>query len=446
MFSNRDLRRLLIPLVLEQVLSGLMGIADTMMVTRVGDTAISAVSCVDTLNTLVFYLLSALANGGTIVCAQYLGRRDRANAARAGQQVFLVAAALAVLLSALSMTFHAGLLRLVFGGVEDAIMSQAVRYFLITAGSYPFLAIAQCSAAQFRAGGNSKLPMLVTALANCVNIAGNAVLIFGFQMGVAGAAISTLFSRIVNAVVLLILQRNPALDIPFRDYRSIRPQKRLIAAVCRIAIPTGIENSLFQLGRLLVQSTVSTLGTTAIAAQAMTYTLDTIQSMPGMAFGIGLLTVAGQCMGAGRPDEARLYTKKLCASGWLVMLVSETAVLLAARPITLLSGLSVPAAGLTLRLMVVITIAKTICWVPSFTLPNTLRAAGDVAYSAAVSAGSMWLFRVLGSAVLCRALGFGLEGVWIAWFLDWVCRDVFYIVRYHRGKWQSKTVLDAPAK
>lgn len=443
LFSNRDLRRLLIPLVLEQVLSGLMGIADTMMVTRVGDTAISAVSCVDSLNTLVFYLLSALANGGTIVCAQYLGRRDKESAARAGQQVFLVSAAVALLLSALGLLFHTGLLRLIFGQVEEAIMAQAAQYFLITALSYPFLAIAQSSAAQFRAGGNSRLPMLVTALANCVNIAGNAVLIFGFQLGVSGAAIATLFSRIVNAVVLLILQRDPELDIPFRDYRSIRPRRQLIAAVCRIAIPTGIENSLFQLGRLLVQSTVSTLGTTAIAAQAMTYTLDAIQSMPGMAFGIGLLTVAGQCMGAGRPEEAKQYTKKLCVTGWLVLLCAEAAVLLATKPITALSGLSAPAAGLTFRLMIAITLVKTVCWVPSFTLPNTLRASGDVAYSAAVSAGSMWLFRVLGSAILCRVLGFGLEGVWIAWFLDWVCRDVCYITRYLRGKWQSKTVLAA---
>lgn len=446
MFSNRDLRRLLIPLVLEQVLSGLMGIADTMMVTRVGDTAISAVSCVDTINTLVFYLLSALANGGTIVCAQYLGRRDKVSAARAGQQIFLVAAAAALLLSALAIAFHASLLRLVFGTVEDAIMAQAIRYFLITAVSYPFLAIAQSSSAQFRAGGNSKLPMLVTALANGVNIAGNAVLIFGFHMGVAGAAAATLFSRIVNAVVLLILQRDPELDIPFRDYRSIRPHKRIIASVCRIAIPTGIENSLFQLGRLLVQSTVSTLGTTAIAAQAMTYTLDTIQSMPSMAFGIGLMTVAGQCMGAGRPDEAKKYTKKLCVSGWLVLLCTGAAVLLAAKPLTVLSGLSAPATALTLRLLVVITLFKVALWIPSFTLPNTLRASGDVAYSAAVSAGSMWLFRVGGSAMLCRVLGFGLEGVWIGWFLDWICRVTFYITRYLRGKWQSKTVLDSPAK
>ena len=353
--------------------------------------------------------------------------------------------AAALLLSALGIAFHTGLLRLTFGRVEDAIMAQAIRYFLITAVSYPFLAIAQSSSAQFRAGGNSRLPMLVTALANCVNIAGNAVLIFGFHMGVAGAAIATLFSRFVNAGALLILQRNPELEIPFRDYRSIRPQKQMIASVCRIAIPTGIENSLFQLGRLLVQSTVSTLGTTAIAAQAMTYTLDSIQSMPGIAFGIGLMTVAGRCMGAGRPEEAKKYTKKLCIAGWLVLLGSEIVILLATVPATTLSGLSAPAADLTFRLMVIITLVKTPLWIPAFALPNTLRASGDVTYSAAVSAGSMWLFRVGGSALLCRVLGFGLIGVWIGWFLDWVCRDCFYIARYLQGKWQSKTVLDAPA-
>ena len=445
MFSNRDLRNLLIPLVLEQMLSGLMGIADTMMVTRVGDTAISAVSCVDAINTLVLQLLAALATGGTIVCAQYLGRRDRANAIRAGRQVYLVAAALSLLLTAAALLLRRPLLGLIFGRVEQAIMDQASDYFLLTALSYPFLALQQTSAAQFRSSGNSRLPMLTTALANCVNIAGNALLIFCFGLGVTGAAIATLVSRILNAVVLLGCQRNPELPIPFRDWRSIRPQKNLILTICRIAIPTGLENGLFQLGRLLVQSTVATLGTTAIAAQAMTFTLDTLQSMPGQAIALGLLTVAGQCMGAGRIEETKYYTKKLCFICWGVLLVFSLGVMAITKPVTALSGLSAPAAELTFKLMCWITVAKLLCWVPSFVLPYTLRAAGDVAFSATVSALSMWVFRVAASALLCRVLGFGLEGVWLAWFADWLCRLTCYIWRYRSGRWEKKHVLSQSA-
>lgn len=445
MFSNRDLRNLLIPLVLEQMLSGLMGIADTMMVTRVGDTAISAVSCVDSINTLVLQLLAALATGGTIVCAQYLGRRDRANAIRAGRQVYLVATGLSLLFTAAALLLRRPLLGLIFGQVEQAIMDQAADYFLLTALSYPFLALQQTSAAQFRASGNSRLPMLITALANAVNIAGNALLIFGFGLGVTGAAIATLTSRVVNAAVLLLCQRNPELPIPFRDWRSIRPEKLLILTVCRIAIPTGLENGLFQLGRLLVQSTVATLGTAAIAAQAMTFTLDTIQSMPSQAIALGLLTVAGQCLGAGRIEETKYYTKKLCLICWGVLLAFSLGVFALTRPAAALSGLSESAAALTFKLMGWITVAKLLCWVPSFALPYTLRAAGDVTFSATVSALSMWIFRVGTSALLCRVLGFGLEGIWLAWFADWVCRLTCYIWRYRSGRWEKKQVLSQSA-
>lgn len=442
MFSNRDLRKLLIPLILEQMLSGLMGIADTMMVTTVGDTAISAVSCVDSINMLVLYLVSALATGGTIICAQYLGRQDRKNAALAGQQVYLVAITLSVLISVFCLLFRRQLLTLIFGQVEPAIMDQAMDYFLITIISYPFLALQQTSAAQFRASGNSKLPMMVTAVANVTNIAGNALLIFVFEWGVVGAAVATLVSRILNAVILLICQRNENLPIPFRNYRQIRPQKRLIGTICRIAIPTGMENGLFQLGKLLVQSTVATLGTTAIAAQAMTHTLDTIQSLPSLAIGIGLLTVAGQCVGAGKIEEVKVNTKKLILVSWVTLMIFSLILLLLTKPICTLSGLSADATTLTIRMMVWIFFAKAFFWVPSFTLPNTLRASGDVTFSAIVSAISMWVFRVLLSVLLCRVLGFGLEGVWIAWFADWICRMCFYIWRYKSGKWTKKHVLD----
>lgn len=441
MFSNRDLRRLLVPLILEQLLSGFMGITDTLMVGRVGDTALSAVSCVDAINNLVFYLLSAAATGGTIICAQFLGRKERDNAVRAARQVYLLSLGISVLISVICIPLRAPLLRLIFGKVEPAIMSQALDYFLITALSYPFLALQQTSAAQFRAGGEAKLPMLVTALANVVNVGGNAAFIFGLNMGVAGAALSTLLCRVMNAVVLMVCQRRESHPIPMRDYRTIRPDGRLLLNILRIALPNGAEYALFQLGRLLVQSTVATLGTAAIAAQAMTGTLDTIGSVPGMAVGIGTLTVVGQCMGAGRVDEAKRYTRKLCVISWSTLMTLSLMILAFSGLICRLGGLSADAAHLTERLLIYITIAKGLLWVPSFTLPNTLRASGDVAYTAIVSAASMWCFRVLLSAILCRFLGFGLEGVWLPWFADWVCRLTFYIGRYRSGKWQEKQVL-----
>jgi putative MATE family efflux protein len=283
--------------------------------------------------------------------------------------------------------------------------------------------------------------MTVTAIANCVNIAGNALLIFVLQLGVAGAAISTLTSRALSCLVLLYCQRKPTNLIYVDHYLSIRPDTSVIRLVLRIGIPTAVENGMFQFGRLVVQSTVSTLGTTAIAAQAMTYMMDSFQSMPSQAVGLGILTVMGQCLGAGRLEEAKGYLKKLCLVSEGMLLIMGVLIMAVVRPACVISGLSTEATDLTVRLVLYITIAKVVLWVPAFSLPNGLRAAGDVTFTAAVSAVSMWVVRVGLSFLLCRVLGVGLEGVWYAWFTDWVVRLLFYVHRYRSGKWAEKRVL-----
>lgn len=441
LFTRRQILSLLLPLMLEQLLSGLMGIADTMMVTTVGESAISAVSLVDTVNVLMLNLLSALAAGGVIVCAQYLGRGEAPKAANAARQVLLVSLGLSVAAMAACLLLRRALLALIFGSVEPAVMEQALDYFFLTALSYPFLAAQQTAAAVFRAEGRSAPPMAVAAAANGVNIAGNAVLIFVFHQGVAGAALATLFSRIVSAVVLLALLRNPGLTVSIRDYRRIRPDRAVIRTVLRVGVPTGVENAMFQLGKLMVQSTVATFSTAAIAAHAMTQTLDMVQSMPGMAIGLGLLTVVGQCMGAGRVDEARTYIKRFCLLSEGAMLVMSILVTASTPWVTRISNMSPESAQLTFRLLLLISAGKLTLWVLAFTLPQGMRAAGDVRFAAGVSAASMWIFRVGLCLLLCRGLGVGLYGVWIAWLTDWLFRGTAYLLRFRGGKWTGFRVL-----
>ncbi len=441
MFTRRQIVALLVPLMLEQVLSGLMGIADTMMVTSVGETAISAVSSVDSINTLVLNLLAALSAGGVIVCSQYLGRKQKQQAINAARQVMLVSMGLSVALMVVCLLLRGPLLSLIFGTVEHAVMEQARDYFLITAISYPFMAAQQTASAAFRAGGRSAPPMIVAAVANGVNVAGNAVMIYGYDMGVVGAAWATTASRILSAVVLLVLLRNPKLPIFIRNYRAIRFDASLAGMVLRVGVPAGVENSMFQLGKLVVQSTVSTLGTTAMAAQAMTHMLDLVECMPSQAIGIGLLTVAGQCIGAGRVDEAKKYTKQFCLISEITLLIMSALILSVTPFVTRVAGMTAESAKLTFELLIIISVTKCLIWVLAFTLPNGMRAAGDVRFSATVSALSMWIFRVCGSWILCRGFGVGLIGVWIAWFSDWACRLVVYVWRYRSGKWLTKQVI-----
>ena len=312
MFSNKMIAGILIPVVLEQLLNSIMGTADTMMVSNIGSAAISAVSLVDSINILVIQAFSALAAGGAIVCSQYIGQQNKKMANESARQVLFIITAISIAVSVLCLGFKKPLLRLIFGSVEADVMRASETYFFYTAISFPFIAAYDSAASIFRAQENTKGPMLISMISNAMNIVGNAIMIWIFHMGVAGAAISTLVSRIFCAVVVLIQLRKDRQPIVVRDYLKIRPDWAMIRRILGIGIPSGVENSMFQLGKLAIQSTVSTLGTTAIAAQAMTNILENLNGMAAIGVGVGLMTIVGQCMGADRKDEAVYYIKIKC--------------------------------------------------------------------------------------------------------------------------------------
>lgn len=441
MFTKKQLWALLIPLMVEQVLNSLMGTADTMMVSNVGSAAISAVSLVDSINILILNIFSALATGGAIVCSQYIGKQrpDRANAA--GRQLILSMFAISIVISTVCVIFRAPLLSLIFGRVETDVMENALIYMLITGLSFPFIALYNASAALFRSSGNSKLPMTVSMISNCINIAGNAIFIFGFGLGVAGAALSTLISRMFCAVVILYLQTRPRQTIYINNYLGIRPDFSIIKMILGFGIPTGIENGMFQFGKLAIQSTVSTLGTTAIAAQAMTATLEGFSSMAGIGIGLGMVTVVGQCIGAGRRDEAKRYILKLTGFGEVSIIISCVLLYLACDLITTLGGMEPEAAGLCKQMTLAITIYKPIAWAFSFMPAYGMRAAGDVRFSMTVSTITMWSCRVFLTIVLIRFFGWGPMAVWIGMFTDWTVRSICFATRFFTGGWIKKTML-----
>ena len=440
LFDKKQIRALLVPLIIEQVLTGLMGVADTLMVSNVGEAAISGVSLVDSINLLVIYFLSALAAGGTIVCAQYMGRDDEEDTRRAAHQVMLTCLVLSTVLAVLLAVLREPVLRLIFGNVEADVMSAAVTYLLITALSYPFLSLYTASAALFRATGDAKHPMLVAAAADVLNIIGNAVLIFGFGMGVTGAALSTLASRIFSAVVMLHMQTRPG-PVSLRGIGRVRPDLPMIRRILRIGLPSAVENGMFQFGRLVVQSTVSTLGTTAIAVQAVVVTMELFGSMPAQAVGTGLLTVAGQCIGRGEPEQARYYTKQFTRISTFII-IGMGALLSAATPLAVRFTALTPEGGqLVCRILWAVLAVKCFIWPHAFTLPNGLRAAGDVSYAMWVSTVSMWVFRVALSWYLCRYTGVGLWGVWIGWCTDWLVRYICFRLRVRGDRWLRHSVL-----
>lgn len=440
MFSNRQLFLLLIPIIAEQFLTSLMGMADSMMVSTVGPAALSGVSLVDAVNLLVVQAFNAMATGGVIICSNYIGQKNLKKANDSARQVLLVSLGIALFMTILGLAFRINLLHLIFGEVEADVMEASQIYFLLTILSYPFVALAAASSAIFRAQSNTKLPMIIAIISNLLNVAGNAFLIYVAKMGVAGAATSTLISRIFNAVVLLALLRSDKNEISVRDYFKIRPHRHSIKKILAMGIPNGIENSMFQFGRLAIQSSVSTLTTITIAAQSMTVILENVNGVAGVGVGMGLMTITGQCLGAGRKDEAIYYTKKMIKWGYLAILISCLIAYAIARPVTVLAGLPAESARMCIYMMGWITIAKPILWAPSFITAYALRAAGDVKFSMIVATLTMWLCRVSLATYLIRVAQIGAMGVWIGMFCDWGIRAIIFTVRFVRGKWIHNVV------
>ena len=326
-------------------------------------------------------------------------------------------------------------MRLIFGTVEQSVMENALLYFMITVISYPFLGLFSAGAAFYRASGNSKFPTKVSVISNMINVTGNALFIYGFRWGVMGAALATLLARIFSTVVIYYCLRKPGQTIVVRDYFKLRPDMPLIMAIMAIGVPAGIENGMFQFGKLAVQSTVSTMGTVAISAQAMTDILELVNGIFSNSVGIGLMTVVGQCIGARRQEEAKYYIVKLMGIAWIGVLVSCLLVLAVTKPVTWISGMEPDAARMCFEMVAVMTAVKPLVWVGAFGLPYGFRAAGDVKFPMIVSVSSMWCCRVGLCIFLVRVFHFGLMGVWIGIFTDWIVRAVIFSMRFASGKW-----------
>lgn len=441
MFSGKQLRTLIFPLIIEQILAVTVGMVDTMMISYAGEAAISGVSLVDMLNVLLINIFAAIATGGAVVVSQYLGHGNRETACQAAQQLITVSAVISTGLTFFSLLFREPLLRLLFGSVEPEVMENAMIYFLISAFSFPFLAVFQSCAAIFRSMGNSKISMQVSVGMNVFNAIGNAILIFGFQMGTAGAALSTLAARVLAAIVMMVLVKNQKNEVYIIYRKLLSWERNMVRRILHIAVPNGIENGLFQLGRVLVVSIISRFGTAQIAANAVANNLDSMGCIAGQAMNLAMITVVGQCMGAGEKKQAVWYTKKLWKFTYEITALVNGAILLTLPLILNIYSLSPEAWRYAFILVWIHDGCAILLWPTSFTMPNALRASGDVKFTMIVSVASMFIFRIGFSVILGIGLEMGAIGVWVAMVVDWICRVCFYTWRFCSKKWLEFKVI-----
>ena len=382
---------------------------DTLMISAAGEAAVSGVSLVDNVMILMIGFFAALGTGGAVVAGFSIGRKDLDTACKSAEQMVLLVTESSLLIMAVLYLIRPFILHRVFGSITADVERNANIYFMIVTASVPFIALYNGAAALFRTMGNSSIAMKTSVLMNAVNVTGNAIMVYGLHMGAAGVAWPTLISRAVSAVVITV-------------------------------IPNGLENSIFQLGKLLVLSLVSTFGTAAIAANAVSGSIANFENIPGLAIGMAMVTVVSQCVGTGDYEHVRRYIRKLMWVCYAAMWVTILIIVLTLPYLVKVYNLSPEAAGYTRQIILYHSICDAIFWQPSFTLPNALRAAGDVNFTMIVSLVSMWTFRIIMSYVLGSWLGMGVFGVWVAMTIDWLFRAAAFIWRYRGHKWENQKV------
>lgn len=442
LFTKKDLNKLIRPLVIEQLLAVSVGMFDTMMISSLGDTAVSGVSIVDMINVLMINIFASLATGGAVVCAHELGLArvadgvpDYSGARRGAKHLILCVGLVSVVVAALCHFFRAELLWLIFGHREREVLAHGAVYLGITSLSYPFIAIYNGFAALFRTMGNSKVTMITSFIVNAVNIGGNALFIYAFDFGVAGAAWSSNIARIVGMIILAVLITNKSRPIYISFKEKFRVDFGTVKRILKIGVPNGLENSVFRLGRILVISMITIFGTEQLAANAVAIHLDSLGCVAGNAIGLAMVTVVGQCIGAGDLDGALRYEKKLLRMSYIYMAVIQSAIIISLPLILSLYKASDEALSIARTLIILHNGFGIILWPSAFVIPNALRAAKDAHFSMIISVSSMIFFRLLLGYIIGVHLEVGIIGIWIAMIIDWLFRAVMFTYRIKSGQW-----------
>ena len=441
LFSNHDLKLLILPLFLEQLLEVLVGVSDTFMVSYAGEAAVSGVSLVNMFNTVFIFLFSALAAGGAVVVSQYIGSRDEKNGNLSAGQLVMIAAVFSVAVMIFSLALNRQLLRLLFGEVDQDVMEACVTYLRISAYSYPGIAVYNAGAAIYRSMGKTNVTMNISLAANGINIAGNAIGVFVFHAGVAGVAYPSLIARAFSAVVILILCFRKQEQVRLEWKSIFHWEGSMVKRILGIAVPNGIENGLFQLTKVALSSITALFGTVQIAANGVAQSFWSVAALMGTALGLAFVTVIGQCMGAGDTEAAEYYMRKLLRITFLASILWNGLILLAAPFVLRGYAISDEAARLVVILVIIHNIFNALFYPLSGALANGLRAAGDVKYTMYVSIFSTIGCRVVFSILFGICMDLGVIGIAFAMCLDWMIRAAFFWIRFRRGKWKEFRVI-----
>lgn len=435
MFTNKDLRNLIIPLFVEQFLLMFVGIADTFVVSFSSEADVSGVSLVTSFNTVLIFLFTALSSGGAVIISQYIGKQDDESASKSSGQLLLISAVISLTLSLLILVFRHPLLGLLFGKIEPDVMSACEIYLVITTFSLPALAVYDAGAALCRSIEKTKATMYISAVTNILNVVGNCIGVFGLHLGAAGVAYPSLITRILSACAVTIYCFNPKLTVKYRIPYIFKWDGALQKKIMGIALPNGIENGVHQLVKVALSSMVALFGTYQIAANGMAQSIWSLASIMGLAMAPVYTTVIGQCMGARDIEAANYYFKKLNRIT-LILSVLWNAFIFAITPLIIkYSAISAEAKELVIWLVLINNIFNGLAYPFAGSLGNGLRAAGDVKFTMITSITLTIGARLLFSALFGIVFGWGVIGVALGMSMDLVFRGIIFVYRYRSQKW-----------
>lgn len=441
LFTNQQLKEMIVPLFFEQLLVMLVGLADTLVISYAGEAAVSGVSLVNQFNTIFIYLFTALASGGSVVISQYIGKKQKEAAGEAASQLLLFSVVFSVLTAVLVLIGNERMLRLIFGKVEDSVMQACITYLRISAYSYPALAVYNSGASVYRSLGKTSVTMYLSVASNVINITGNIIGVFVLHAGVAGVAYPSLIARIFSAVVITVLCFRKRNEVVYRKNWIFQWNGGLMKRILGIAVPNGLENGIFQLVKVALSSIVALFGTYQIAANGVAQSIWSLAALAGVSMGPVFITVIGQCMGSRDTEAAEYYFKKL-TNITLALSAAWNLLILAATPLFMrFYSLSPETKSLIFWLVLIHNVFNATAYPFSGALSNGLRAAGDVKFTMYVSVASTIAGRLLLSYLLGIVFHMGVIGVAIAMVCDWSIRAVIFIRRQKSGKWKRFEVV-----
>lgn len=440
-FSNREMIVFILPVIFEQLMLGFLGIVDTFMVSSLGEISVAGVALVNRIDTFAKQFLSALGTGGGVVLAQYIGARDRKNSESSLENNVIIVTAVGIFLMAVMVLFKSQIIGLLFGGAKPEVLKVSNEYFSLTALSYPFTALYYTCTAQFRVMGRSQITFIASFVMMGINLVLKYIFIYKMNLGVSGAALSTLIAMALMSFVLLLELKSVRNKINIEKIHKIRFRKEMSWRILKISVPNGIEQGMFQLGALLIASLVSGLGTVAIAADQIARNVAVFANCMSPAFAALMMTVVGQCMGAEDVADAKKYVKHILILNYIFTFCFIAVFLVILKPVVSVFSVSDEAKDMAVNIMILYGICSMFFYPSSFVLPSALRGAGDTKFVMYVASASMFLFRIGAAYFFVHILDMGVMGTWVAMVSDWVVRTSIFFVRYKKGKWQENKVI-----